>query len=519
MSDIAFNAVALEILWTRLISIVDEASAAFVRSCFSTLARESNDFAVVLTDPQGRSLAQSAISIPSFIGTLPATVRHVLERFELREMRAGDVYITNDPWMGTGHIHDINIVLPIFRVGAVVGFAAIASHLPDIGGRIRNAGIPDIFEEGLQIPLMKLVDAGEPNETLLVMIRQNVRVPEQTLGDVWGAVAACRMLAERLVALLVETGADFEALGRELRRRSETAMRFAIAAIPEGTYRSSASYDGFEEPIGIECAIRIAEGAIHIDYTGSSAQVRRAVNVVPIYAFAYSAFALKALLSPDVPNNDGSFIPLTTYAPEGSILNPTYPAASGARGPVGHILPAAIYMALAPVLPKRVTAPGSGNCGLTLHGSRGGRAFAVSSFINGGQGASARRDGLCAISFPSNMGNTPIEVLESQAPIVVIRRCVRRDSGGIGAMRGGDGLVLEFEVRSAEGLGLSAIMTRRKSGPEGLFGASAGKPARLLLNGDPIDPARHWMLKDGDRVSIETAGGGGYGAPANEARP
>ncbi len=252
-SRVTFDPATLEILWTRLVNIVDEASAAFVRTSFSTLVREANDYAVVLTDAEGRSLAQSSLSIPSFIGTLPATVKHFLKRFPPPTLTRGDVLITNDPWIGTGHVHDVNIAMPIFRRGALIAFAAVTSHVPDIGGRLRGAGMRDIYEEGLQIPTLKLMRAGKPDLAVVEIIETNVRVPEQTMGDIWGEVAACKMLDKRLLELLDETEVDIADLGHEVRRRSEAAMRAAIRALPDGTYRSRGVHDGFEERLLINC--------------------------------------------------------------------------------------------------------------------------------------------------------------------------------------------------------------------------------------------------------------------------
>lgn len=504
--------IALEIQWKRLVSMVNEASAAFVRTSFSVLVREANDFAVVLTDAQGRSIAQSVLSIPSFIGTLPATVKHFLKKFPPHTLKPGDVMITNDPWMGTGHIHDVNIAMPIFHKGKIVAFAAVVSHMPDIGGRIRNAGIRDIYEEGLQIPRLKLIKAGKPDQGLLDMIAQNVRVPEQTLGDIWAQVAACKMLEERLRLLLRDTG--LEALGAEIRRRSEAAMRKAIRAVPDGVYHAQTVHDGFEDPILINCTVTVKGDSIAIDYAGSSPQVPRAVNVVPVYTFAYSAFAVKALLCPDVPNNEGSFVPITTSAPLGSIFNPRYPAASGGRGMIGHMMVPAIIMALAEVLPERALAEGSSNSSITVTGEHRGRPYAAVNFMNAGQGATRHRDGFTMLSFPSNLSNTPIEVFEQMAPVRVIERAIRRNSGGAGKHRGGDGLRFEIEVVADTPMMASMIMTRFRTAPQGLFGGEPGKVGNLLLNGKPIDPAEHWVLKKGDRVVMETAGGGGYGTPA-----
>lgn len=504
-----FDPIALEIQWKRLVSMVDEASTAFIRTSFSLLVREANDFAVVLTDGQGRSLAQSTMSIASFIGSLPATVKHFLDVFPAHTLKAGDVMITNDPWMGTGHIHDVNIAMPIFHKGKIVAFAAVVSHMPDIGGRLRNAGVRELFEEGLQIPRLKLIDNGKPNKTLLDMIAQNVRVPEMTLGDIWAQVAACKMLEERLQPLLRDS--DLAALGHEIRRRSEAAMRKAIRAVPDGEYHSRLEHDGFEEPIVINCTVRVKGERIAIDYTGSSEQVPRAVNVVPIYCFAYSAYAVKALLSPEVPNNEGSFLPITTSAPLGSIFNPRFPAASGGRGMIGHMMVPAVMMALATALPERTVAEGSSNSSITVAGEHQGRAYSSICFMNAGQGATRQRDGYSVLSFPSNLGNSPIEVFEQQAPLRVIERSIRRDSGGEGAHRGGGGLHFEIEVTAEKPMIASMIMTRFRSAPKGILGGGNGKVGTLTLNGKPIDPSDHWVLKRGDRVVMETAGGGGFG--------
>jgi N-methylhydantoinase B len=500
--------ISLEIQWKRLVSMVDEAATAFIRTSFSVLVREANDFAVVLTDAEGRSLAQSTMSIASFIGSLPATVKHFLKAFPAHTLKPGDVMITNDPWMGTGHIHDVNIAMPIFHKKKLVAFAAVVSHMPDIGGRLRNAGVREIFEEGLQIPRLKLIDGGKTNQTLLDMIAQNVRVPEMTLGDIWAQVAACKMMEERLQPLLRDY--DLAALGHEIRRRSEAAMRKAIREVPDGVYRSRLEHDGFEQPIVINCTVTVKADTIAIDYTGSSQQVPRAVNVVPIYCFAYSAYAVKALLSPEVPNNEGSFLMIKTSAPLGSIFNPRFPAASGGRGMIGHMMVPAITIALAQALPDKAIAEGSSNSSITVAGEHEGRPYSSICFMNAGQGASKYRDGYDVLSFPSNLGNTPIEVFEQQAPLRVMERSIRRDSGGAGAHRGGGGLHFEIEV-TGDSLLASMIMTRFRSAPQGIVGGGNGKVGALTLNGRPIDPADHWVLKRGDRVVMQTAGGGGYG--------
>lgn len=506
-----FDPIELEILWKRLISIVDEASAAFVRTCFSTLVRDGNDFAIVLTDTKGRSLAQSTMSLPGFIGCLPATVRHFLDKYPAETMRQGDVFITNDPWKGSGHVHDITTVMPLFYKDRLVGFAAVVSHLPDIGGKLRSNSSREIYEEGLQIPMMKLLDAGEPNDVLIEMITQNIRVPEQGMGDIWAQVAGCRTMGERLKGLLDVV--DLDELGAEVRRRSEMAMRDAIRNIPDGVYHSQVQHDGFEEPVVIKCALTVKGDEISIDYTGTSPQLPYALNVVPIYTFAYTVYGIKAALCPDIPNNEGSFVPISTSAPKGSLLNPSYPAASGGRSAIGHLLPHAVFQAWADVLPDRIWAAGSPNSSLTMSGEYRSKRFAVVNFLNAGQGANARRAGFSATSFPANLGNTPVEMMESLAPIRVLRRELRTGSGGVGRNSGGNGLSFEFEVlRDASDVMTSFLMTQCKSPTKGLNGGGQGKPGQLLVNGERVDPTLPRVLKAGDRVLMQTAGGGGYGA-------
>lgn len=506
--------ILLEILWTRLVSIVDEAAATFVRTAFSSLAREANDYAVVITDAHGHSLAQSSVSIPSFTGTVPATIKHFLRRFPKETLKEGDVLVTNDPWMGTGHVHDITIAAPIFWRGELVAFAGITSHMPDIGGRLRSSGIREIYEEGLQIPMLKLVEAGRTNPVIVDFIRTNVRVPDATMGDVWGEVAACHKVAERLHDLIAETNVDIETLGAEIRTRTEAAMRAAIGKLPVGDYRYDIEHDGFEDRIVIRCRISVQPDALKIDFTGTSPQLPRAVNVVPNYTSAYTIYGVKALLSPDIPNNEGSSAPIDIFAPEGCILNPRYPAPGGARGMIGHLLPVAVMGALAEAIPDRVWAPGSGNSALTIAGHHNGQPYASVFFWNAGQGASAKRDGLSTISFPSNLSNSPIELMEAAVPIQVRHRRIRRGSGGAGANRGGDGLDLAFRYIGDSPATASFIMTRLRIPPPGLLGGSPGKPGRVTVDGKVCDLTEHLVLPPGAEVVIETAGGGGYGPPA-----
>ncbi len=500
----------LDVFWPRLVSMVDEAAATFVRTSFSTLVRDSNDYAVVLTDTAGRSLAQSTLSIPSFNACLPATVRHALQVFPLETFAPGDVIITNDPWLATGHIHDVSTVVPLFRKDRLIGFGAVASHLPDIGGTLRNPGAKEIFEEGLQIPICKLVERGRTNDLLVQLIRQNVRVPDATMGDIWGQVSACRMLESRLNGLVDEYH-DIEGAGQEIQRRSRQAMEAAIRALPEGEYEARIEPDTPYGRIAIQCKLVIRNGRIHADFSGSSPQLARAINVVPIYVYAMTVYAIKIMLSPQVPNNEGAFDPITAHAPEGTILNPRYPAACGARHMVGHLVPGVVMQALAKALPRAARAEGSTMFSMTLIGSHKGRRYTALNFMNSGQGATAERPGPSVMSFPSNLANTPIEVLESSAPIRVLRRELRRGSGGEGRNPGGNGQVFEFRLLG-DSPATCAFMTTRLSQPaQGLQGGGAAQTGRILINGQSIDAGQPCVVHPQDVVLIETPGGGGYG--------
>ena len=510
--------VTLEILWTRMTSVVDEAAATFVRTSFSTLVREANDYAVVLTDGRGRNIAQSSQSIPSFICTMPATIRHFIEVFGIDRMKPGDAFVTNDPWLGSGHLNDASLAMPIFRAGKVVGFAGVVSHLPDVGGRLRSPSNTELFEEGLQIPPSRLLNAGEPDPMLVSLIRANVRVPDETMGDLWAQIACCQTLGERLNTLLDEIDVDVDRFADEVIARTDTAMRQAISEAPDGVYRSVVENDGTAEIPGgvvrIPCKVTIKGDRVNVDYTGCTPQVNRAINTVYNYTFAYSAYALKAVFAPWIPNAEGSFMPITVTAPERSILNPIRPAPCSARGMIGHLLPPAIFAALAKAIPDRVqAAPGSPSNSFQISNMRPGHGAVVNGFIGAGQGASLARDGKSSISFPSNLSNTPIEVLESLVPIEVVHRGLRRGSGGAGKRRGGDGIAFEFKSRGEHPLRAAFLINRVRSPAQGLAGGQPGRAAVFKVNGRATESSVPRILHKGDVIHVESGGGGGFGKP------
>lgn len=509
----AIDPVGLEIIWSRLTGILDEGAAQFVRTSFSPLVRDSNDFAIVVTDASGRALGQSSLSIPSFIGTLPASVKAFLDRVDSRTLTPDALYVSNDPWFGTGHIHDATLIAPIFMEGALQGFAAIAHHLPDIGGRIRGVGNRDIFEEGLQIPLTRLHGDGRSNDELIGMIERNVRTPAQTMGDIWAGASVCNFLRRRLAEFLPDYGLTLTEIADHLIERSASALAGKIDEIPDGEYYHETFHDGFEHPIRVACRVVVSGSRLAIDLTGSSPQQPFAVNVVPAYAKAYLAFALKAVLDPDLPNNEGLFLPLSVDAPRGCIFNPDYPAATGARAMMGHMLVPAFMCALARALPHNVVAEGAGVSVILLSGETEGRPYNATNFVTGGQGASAAADGMDAICFPSNLSNSSVEIIERQAPVRVHHRRLRKGSGGRGAHRGGDGIEFELECLDEAPVYCSLIMTRAKIAPLGLMGGEAGKCAEIWLNNRAVDFSDQFRLMRGDVLTILTAGGGGYGQP------
>src|SRR5262249_26059850 len=337
----------------------DEAAKAIVRTSFSTLSNEANDFACVLTDARGGALAQNTGSIPSFIATLPATVRHFLAQMGEGGLAPGDVLITNDPWMGTGHLSDVCVVKPLFRGDRLVAFSATTSHMPDIGGRIRAIEAREVFEEGFHIPLAKLVHGGRRDETLIQLLRANVRTPDQTLGDIWAQVSANELMERRVLGLMDDYGLDSLAdLAGELFARSERAMRDAIRGVPDGTYRYGFETDGVDAPLEFRIALTVAGDLITADYTGTSPSQPRAINCVLAYPYALTAYAVRCALLPGLANNEGMYRPLSVEAPEGCLLNPRFPAAVVSRAVTGHYVPVLVFGALHQVIPDRVMAPG-----------------------------------------------------------------------------------------------------------------------------------------------------------------
>jgi N-methylhydantoinase B len=514
-----FDPVTLEIFWSRLISIADEAAAALLRTSFSTIVRESNDFGTVLMDANGDSLSENTGGIPSFSGILPRTLKHFLAKFPKSTWKPGDCVITNDPWLATGHLPDITMAMPIFYQGALVGFSGSVAHSPDIGGSLWSADCRELFEEGLRIPPMKYLIEGEANPHLHDMILNNVRLPEQVMGDLNAQVTANQVCGRRLVEFLEDSElADLTDLSRTLQQRAETAMRHAIEVVPDGTYHATLDADGFDaDETHIACTITVNGSDLHIDYSGTSPQINRGLNTVMNYTYAYSAYPIKCALDPNTPRNEGSYRPVTVSAPQGCILNPRYPAPCNARQLTGHLLAGVIYRALAEAIPDRVIAD-SGSApsmravfnGLDRRGNR----FSQILFASGGMGASMHHDGLPTTAFPTNAGAGSIEAFESVSPLIVWKKEFRVDSGGAGRYRGGLGQECEIEVRSNEPLQLSLLSDRWRHPARGVLGGEPGATSAIRFSDGTVPHQKsRTTIEPGMRLHMHYAGGGGYGNP------
>jgi len=512
----AVNPIDLEILWNRLISIADEAGAVLKRTSFSTVVRESNDFACVLLDSQARLIAQSSLSIPGFIGTAPLSLRAMLNRVPKDQLKPGDVLFTNDPWIGTGHLPDATMARPIFYRERLIGFAMAVAHLSDIGGRQWSADASELFEEGIRFPVLKLVEAGIPNELVMRLLLENVRLPQQVQGDMLAQLAALSVSEQRVLECLQEH--NFESLDRIADAIFDASSRAALAelaTLKHGVYVGEVDSDGFDESIHIQARVEVSDRGIHVDYSGSSAQVRYGINETYNHSYAYTIFPLKCLLAPSIPNNDGFTRLITVHAPLGSIVNARFPAAVGARHLIGHQLQAAIFQALAPVFPSKVQADsGTPLWSVLLRGleQASSKGFSSILFFNGGMGAMQDRDGPPASGFPANISNTPIEVAETLTPILFGEKRLADGSGGAGLSRGGDGQVVSFQSRWPGLMRVSLLTERTRVPARGLFGGQAGKTGAVSLNGVAVEnPKRVIEIKPNDWIELRLPGGGGFG--------
>lgn len=516
MSKDDFDPVKLEVCWNRLISIASEQAAAMVNSSFSAVLGEMEDLSAGVFDVNGVMMAQSVQGAPGHLGSLSAGVKSFLQMFAPKDLRPGDVLITNDPWLVSGHKHDITVVTPIFHRRRVVGFAASNCHTVDIGGRIFSAAAVEVYEEGLLIPRMKLFDAGRRNETLFRILQENVRSPELVLGDLMAQVSANETAVGRVVDFLDEQRlTSLEALSKAITSRTARLMRRAIHRVPDGVYQDHAPLDGFDVPLEIHVKVVVKGERITVDFAGTSAQVPKGINSVMNFTEAFTRYALKCLLAPESPNNDGSFEPIEVKAPHGSIVNARFPAPVGGRHLVGLYIPGIIFGALASVVPERVVAESSVLSAMTFSGRDGSdRPYVFTFFSSGGMGGRNGKNGLDATAFPSNVANVPVEVMEQSTPLLITRRELIAGSAGAGRFRGGAGQRIGLRLRGSQPANVSCMVERTEAAPRGLLGGQPGRTAAVLLDGKPIDPKLNFVLNPGQELVLETPGGGGFGEAA-----
>lgn len=516
--------IEIQILWNRLLSVVEEQAQTLVRTAFSTAAREAGDISAGVFDMKGRMLAQAVTGTPGHINSMARSVVHFLDAFPAATLKDGDILITNDPWKGTGHLFDLTVVTPIFLDGRPVALFACTTHVVDIGGLGVSAEGRQIYHEGLYIPLMHLAREGLMNEDLLGIVRANVREPVQVVGDIYALVACNETGGKRLCEMMREFDlADLDHLGEEIISRSRRAMADIIAKLPQGSWTARMTIDGFEAPVTLVATLTIAGDRVLVDYTGTSGLSRYAINCPMCYTEAYTSFGVKAALAPWIPNNTGTLDAVIVTAPENTILNAPHPAAVYARSVMGHMLPDVVYGCLDQALPDTVPAEGTSSlwnlsllAGHGLTGMEGSavRAFNVTTFHSGGAGARPRQDGLSATPFPSGVRNVPIEITEAITPLVVWRKELRRGSGGPGRQRGGLGQRMEIANRDGAAFGIQARFERGVYPARGRSGGEAGAKGRLsLATGASLAIKGLQIIPAGDRLIVEMPGGGGYGDP------
>lgn len=528
-SNDAMARIRYQVMWDRLLSVVEEQAQTLVRTAFSTSTREAGDVSAGVFDLEGKMLAQAVTGTPGHINSMARAVVHFLREFPAETMRPGDSYITNDPWMGTGHLHDLTVVSPCYRDGKMVALFACTSHLVDIGGVGQSPDGRQVYHEGLYIPILPLMRDGKMEEWLLKLVRANVREPIQVEGDIY-ALAACNETgAARLLAMMKEYGLeDLDDLGAYIIRTSREGMAEAINKMPKGAWTASMRIDGYEEPIDLTATLTIGDGEIVVDFDGTSGVSDRGINCPMCYTEAYTSFGVKCVVAPAIPNNSGTLDAIKVIAPDNTIVNAPHPAAVVARSTIGHMLPDVVFGCIEQAMPGVVPAEGTSNLwtiklgsghGMTVRGTGQATPFMVNSFHSGGAGARPQQDGLSATPYPSGVRNVPVEATEAITPIVVWRKEFRQDSGGPGRQRGGLGQVMEIENREGAPFGIFATFERVHHPARGRNGGSNGANGRVRLgSGTDLRNKGFQTIPAGDRLIIEMPGGGGIGA-AHERDP
>ena len=521
MSDY-FQRIRNQVMWDRLIAVVEEQARTLMRVAFSTVVREAGDLSAGVFDAQGRMLAQAVTGTPGHVNSMARSVKHFLAEIPLQTMRPGDAYVTNDPWKGTGHLFDLTVVSPAFHEGRLVALFASTAHVADIGGNGPSPDSRDVFAEGLFIPIMPLCIAGEMNAQLMKLVRANSREPDKLEGDIYALVASNEAGATRLTAMMSEYGlASLDALAEHILSATDRSMREAIAQLPKGSWTSSMRIDGFDEPVDFVATLTIDDENIHVDFAGTSPMSKHGINCPMCYADAYTTFGVKCIVAPRLAHNHAVLSRIHVTAPEGTIVNAPFPAPVTARAIIGQMLPEVTFGCFAKARPGLAPAEGTaaswtlrfaGGAGLTGH--RGGTVFQAQSFQSGGMGAHPNNDGLAATPFPSGVRAIAVEITEALTPLVVWRKELRQDSGGPGRRRGGLGQVMEVGSRENAPFAVFARFERVDNPARGRNGGRDGAAGTVMLaSGKTLKAKATHVIPAGDRLVVEMPGGGGYGDP------
>ena len=518
--------VAYQIMWNRLISVVEEQAQALVRTAFSTSVREAGDLSAGVYDTRGNMLAQAVTGTPGHVNAMADSVGHFIRRIGRQNMFEGDIYITNDPWEGTGHLLDITMVTPSFHGGVLVGFLACTAHVVDIGGRGFGADAQSVYEEGLYIPIMKFANRGTVDETLVRIVRVNVREPDQLIGDIF-ALATCNEIGHRRLVDMMEEYrlADLDGIAEFILENSRRATIERIAALPRRNAAGEMTVDGFDVPITIRVNVTIHEDRIVTDFAGSSGIDKKGINCPLVYTKAYCCYALKCAIAPEIPNNAASLAPFQITAPENTIVNAPHPAPVALRHIIGHFVPDTVYDALDKIIPGVVPAEGAGclcNFQVSLRPRTDAlpppeaRRSEVLTFNSGGSGARPGKDGLNATAFPSGVMTMPIEATEHAGPVIIWRKELRTDSGGAGRMRGGLGQYMEVGAVEGHEFDIQAMFDRGQYPARGRRGGRSGAPTTVARDdGAPMRVKGKQFVPHGRKVVMAFPGGGGYGDPGD----
>lgn len=516
-----FDSITLEILWQRLITIMNEVDYTIVRTTFSTILSEGRDFACILLNSKGASLCQSVLSPATFSVVMPRTARSLLQRFPVETLKEGDVLATNDPWLGTGHLPDYILVTPIFFKDKVVAFIGTVSHMSDVGGHPNEIEGLDVFSEGLWMPPFKLYEAGRENMLAFEIMGRNCRVPELLLGDLRAMAGAAKIGGERLGEFLADYGMDdIEALSSEILNRSEVVMRQRIRALPDSVHEYGLDIDGYIEPVHLHAKVEIRDSDIYIDYSGTSPQRNdAAINSVYNSTYAPSVYPFKCALVHEIPNNEGLFRPIHMTAPAGSILNAQFPAAVKARAKTINNMNQVLFGALWPVFGERVQASNGGIWPFVLMGRDDDFGnFLVDMLPHGGRGGMPALDGMIPVAYPENSTITPCEIIETKSPVMFEKKGFRPDSAGPGRHRGGLGQIITFKHVGRKAMIFNLTPDRITTHPQGLNGGQAGRFGQVYINGELITRFPPIRLLPGDVVELYLPGGGGFGPVAERSR-